>query len=92
MKYSIKHTKLFRKQYKLLEKRGYNMALLDNVILMLACGKTLPEQYNDHPLRGSRKGFKDCHIQNDWVLIYKMDNDILTLILFETGTHSDLLE
>ena len=92
MKYSIKRTNLFRKQYKLLEKRGYNMVLLDNVILMIANGESLPAQYNDHPLKGNRKGLRDCHIQNDWILIYKIDNDVLTLFLFETGTHSDLLE
>ena len=92
MKYNIKRTKLFRKQYKLLEKRGYNIVLLDSVILMLAGGETLPAQYNDHPLKGNRKGFRDCHIQNDWILIYKIDNGVLTLFFSETGTRSDLLE
>ena len=51
-----------------------------------------PKQYLDHTLKGNRKGFRDCHIQNDWVLIYKIDKNVLTLILSETGTHADILE
>lgn len=92
MKYKIKHTRLFRKQYKLLEKRGQNMALLDQVITMLANGETLPAKYRDHPLHGDRRGYRDCHIQGDWVLIYKLDKGALVLILSETGTHADILE
>ena len=56
---------------------------------ILASGKKLPQKYKDHPLKGKYKGYCDCHILPDWVLIYKVeDND---LILFDTGTHSDLL-
>ena len=91
-KYHIYRSKLFRKQYRLLEKRGYNMPLLDEVILKLAKGEALPEKYRDHPLRGDKRGYRDCHIQGDWVLIYKIDKGILTLILSQTGTHSDVLE
>jgi len=90
MKYEIARTKLFRKQYKQLERRGYDLTLLDTVILLLAKGETLPAKYEDHPLRGDRKGYRDCHIKDDWVLIYKIDKGILTLVLSETGTHSDL--
>ena len=92
MKYEIRPKKLYRKQYKLLEKRGYDMPLLDDVVLKLANGETLPAQYLDHPLKGDKRGYRDCHILNDWVLIYKIDKGILTLILSETGTHSDILE
>ena len=56
---------------------------------ILASGKKLPRKYKDHPLKGKYKGYYDCHILPDWVLIYKTeDND---LILLDTGTHSDLL-
>ena len=92
MKYDISRTKIFRKQYKLLEKRGYDMELLDGIILKLANGETLHTKHCDHPLRGDRRGYRDCHIQGDWVLIYKIDKGVLTLILSETGTHSDILE
>lgn len=92
LKYEIRAEKGFRKQYRLLEKRGYDMALLDEVVLKLASGETLSEKYRDHPLRGDRRGYRDCHIQGDWVLIYKIEKSILTLILAQTGTHSDILE
>ncbi|MDR1706169.1 MAG: type II toxin-antitoxin system YafQ family toxin [Clostridiales bacterium] len=91
-KYSIHRTKLFRKQYKALEKRGYNMALLIEVIKKLADGQVLPAKYEDHPLRGDKRGYRDCHIKDDWVLVYKRDKGQLILILSETGTHSDILE
>ena len=92
MKYEIHPEKSYRKQYKLLQKRGYDMSLLDNIVLTLANGKPLPPKYNDHPLHGDRHGYRDCHIKGDWVLIYKIDKGVLTLILSETGTHSDILE
>jgi len=90
-KYKIRYEKLYRKQYRLLEKRGYNMSFLDDVVFRLANGEILPAKYLDHPLRGKRRGYRDCHITGDWVLIYKTDKNILTLILSETGTHSDIL-
>lgn len=92
IKYTPERTSKFRKDYRLLKKRGYDMSLLDNVIVKLANGETLPPKYCDHPLRGDKRGYRDCHIQGDWVLIYKVDKGKLTLILSETGTHSDILE
>ena len=68
------------------------MSLLDDVIRKLANGETLSPQYRNHPLKGNRKGYYDCHIKDDWVMIYKINKDILILILLETGTHSDLLD
>jgi len=92
IKYTIRYEKLYRKQYRQLEKRGYDMSLIDDTVLKLASGETLSAKYLDHPLKGKKKGYRDCHIQGDWVLVYKIDKGILTLILFETGTHSDILE
>ena len=54
-------------------------------------GETLPAEYCDHPLKGDKKGYRDCHIKGDWVLIYRIDKNVLTLVLSETGTHSDIL-
>ena len=58
---------------------------------MLATGKKLPEKYKNHPLRGSLNGYYDCHILPDWILIYKIEKEKLILLLFDIGTHSDLL-
>jgi mRNA interferase YafQ len=90
-KYNPLPTNKFKKDYKLLKKRGYDMSLLQGVITKLANGETLPPQNCDHPLKGNRKGYRDCHIKGDWILIYKIDEGVLTLILSETGTHSGIL-
>ena len=92
MKYTPYYTNKIKKQLKLLKKRGYNMALFKEVVEMLLDGIPLSAKYCDHPLRGDKRGYRDCHIQGGWVLIYKIDKKVLTLILSETGTHSDILE
>ena len=74
-----------------MKKRGLNLSLLDSVVYMLANGETLPANYHDHALKGKFKGFRECHIQPDWLLIYMLEDDILTLTLVDTGTHTDLL-
>ena len=89
-KYLVNYTALFKKQRKLLIKRGYDIKLLDQVIQLLANGESLPESCHNHALSGTRKGQFDCHIQPDWLLIYKINNNELTLLLCATGTHSDL--
>jgi mRNA interferase YafQ len=81
---------LFKRQRKLLIKRGYDISLLDEVVIMLANGEILPEKYHDHALSGDRKGCRDCHIRPDWLLIYERNDDVLTLLLCETGTHADI--
>jgi len=89
-KYALQYTTLFKKQRKLLVRRGYNIKLLDDVIVMLANGDRLPEKYRDHALSGTRKGQRDCHIRPDWILIYERHDNVLTLLLCETGTHADI--
>ena len=88
--YKISYTAKFKKQRKLLVSRKYNLSLFDEVIGLLARGEPLPEKYCDHALQGKWKGYRDCHILPDWVLIYKIDKGVLTLLLSETGSHSDL--
>lgn len=90
-KYEIKHTTQFKKDYKLAKRRGLNIDLLKNVISKLSNGETLEAKYKDHPLSGDWIGHRECHIQPDWLLIYRIENDILVLTLTRTGTHSDLL-
>lgn len=89
-KYTVKATSQFKRDYKLAIKRGLKIELLEGVIAVLAAGETLPEQNCDHGLSGNWVGHRECHIQSDWLLIYRIENDILVLTLTRTGTHSDL--
>lgn len=86
----LETTSKFRKDYKLMKRRGYNMSLLQEVIDTLANGNPLEEKYRDHLLLGNYIGFHECHIQPDWLFIYKIDNNKLVLVASRTGTHSDL--
>lgn len=92
MSLRVAWTSRFKKDYKLAVKRGLNIELLDNIIRMLAAGQSLPEEYNDHQLIGNFKEYRECHIQPDWLLIYRVEKNILTLTLQRTGTHSDLFD
>jgi mRNA interferase YafQ len=90
VKYTVKPTNKFRKDYKLMEKRRLNMSLLDEIIIMLAKGIPLPTHNRDHALVGNYTGYRGCHVQPDWVLIYRIDKDVLVLTLTRTGSHSDV--
>jgi mRNA interferase YafQ len=89
-KYIVKPTSRFRKDYKLMEKRNKNMVLIDEIISKLAQGIPLPESNRDHALTGNYAGFRECHVQPDWLLIYRIEEDVLVLSLTRTGSHSDL--
>ena len=82
----------FKKDYKLAVKSGFNPEKLEKVVSLLCNGVTLPPAYKDHLLMNSRnyKGMRECHIEPDWLLVYKIRKDILVLQLSRTGTHSDL--
>ena len=71
-------------------KRGLKISLLEDVVAALAMGETLPDKNKDHPLTGNWTGHRECHILPDWLLIYRIDGDVLVLTLSRTGTHSDL--
>ena len=88
--YAIRPTNKFRQDLKLCQKRGYNMQAITDVIKKLAAGETRPPKNRDHELSGIYKGFRECHIQPDWLLIYRINNNDLILFLSRTGTHSDL--
>lgn len=88
--YEIKATGKFKKDLKVMIRRGYNMKLLDEVVTMLANGEQLPPKNKDHNLSGNYVGKRECHITPDWLLIYEIDQEILYLYLTRTGTHSDL--
>jgi len=91
-KYEVKRSSRFKKDYKRIKKRGYDLSLLESVIDLLAKGEPLPAEYKDHALIGDLKGFRECHILPDWLLLYRINEGILILTLTRTGTHSDLLE
>ena len=78
----------FKRDVKLAQKRGKDMAKLRELILHLVENKPLPARYRDHPLSGIWKHHRDCHIEPDWLLLYKIDGNELYLI--RTGTHADL--
>lgn len=86
----LKTTTKFNKDLKLIKKRGYNIKKLEKVVNKLLNQEILEEKYKDHKLIGDYEGCRECHIEPDWLLIYYIENDILTLTLSRTGTHSDL--
>lgn len=89
-KYIVKVTTQFKKDYKLATKRGLKMELLEEVVASLATGETLSERKKDHALAGNWAGYRECHILPDWLLVYRIEDEVLVLILTRTGTHSDL--
>jgi len=78
----------FKRGLKRMESRGRSIAKLRDLIQLLMGGNPLPPSYKDHPPTGDWKNFRDCHVEPDWVLIYKVDGDNLHLV--RTGTHADL--
>lgn len=90
LKYTVKNTAKFKKDLKLAVKRGLKIELLKAVVYKLANGDVLPPVYRDHELSGRWAGYRECHIQPDWLLVYYIEDDVLVLTLARTGTHSDL--
>ena len=88
--YKVKFTTAFKKSYKLMKKRGVDLSLLDSVVDALRQGKALDPKYKDHILKGEYVGFHECHIKPDWLLIYLIEENILTLTLVDTGSQADL--
>ena len=80
-KYTVKYTTSFKKDYKRAIKRGLKIELLEQVVALLAMGEPLPDKNRDHG---------ECHILPDWLLVYRIEDDVLVLTLARTGTHSDL--
>ena len=94
MIYKIKRSSQFRKDFKTIVKRGYDLTELENVIRILKNGGVLPEKYKDRPLKNSKE-YLDCrelHIEPDWLLVYKYYDNQVILYLMRTGTHSDLFK
>ena len=86
----IETSHIYKKGYKRAIKRGLPIDKLNEVVMKLANQELLPAKYKDHSLSGRYAGYRGCHIQPDWLLIYLIDNGRLVLYLLDTGTHSDL--
>ena len=90
MKYKLKLTSLFKKDVKRMKKRGRDMRKLAEVVTMLQNGTPLSWEFRDHALSGDYSGFRECHIQSDWLLLYYIDEEQIVLVCSRTGTHSDI--
>ena len=86
----VRYSARFKKDYKTVVKRGYNPRLLQDVLEILCSEQPLPPKYKDHNLTGNYDGHRECHITPDWLLIYKIERETVTLLLTRTGSHSDL--
>lgn len=90
MKYAVLQTTRYKKELKKALKRGHDINLIKAVVHKLASGEPLDAKHRDHSLSGSFAGFRECHITPDWLLVYLIENGIMTLTLTRTGSHSDL--
>lgn len=90
MKLKVKYSSRFKRGLRLAVKRGLDISLLERIVEKLKDRLPLEEKHKDHALTGKYKGYRECHIQPDWLLIYLIEDDILTLTLVDTGTHADL--
>ena len=82
----------FKRALKRARKRGLDIDRLNEIVDKLQNNIELEARYHDHDLHGTYQGFRECHIQPDWLLIYLRRNDVLTLTLIDTGSHSDLYD
>jgi mRNA interferase YafQ len=78
----------FKRDVKRMQKQGKDMCKLREVVELLLSGEPLPPQYADHPLKGNRQGFRDCHIESNWLLLYVIVGEELRLS--NTGSHDDV--
>ena len=92
MKYKVKFTNQFKKDFKLAKKQNKDLNKLFDVVNILAEGGILEAKYRDNDLSGKYKGTRECHIEPDWLLVYEIQNDVLVLILYRLGTHSELFK
>jgi mRNA interferase YafQ len=86
--FRVKQTKRFKKEYKLMGKRGKDMSKINLVLVLIARGAPLPAEYLEHPLHGTYEGCTECHIEPNWLLVYRFEDDIVHFV--RTGTHTDL--
>ncbi|NMA18774.1 MAG: type II toxin-antitoxin system YafQ family toxin [Clostridiaceae bacterium] len=92
MKYEVKFTNQFKKDLKLAKKQGKDLNKLYEVIDLLAKGERLEARYRDHALTGNYQETRECHIEPNWLLVYEHIHDVLVLMLYRLGSHSELFK
>ncbi|ESL02981.1 addiction module toxin, RelE/StbE family [Catonella morbi ATCC 51271] len=92
MKYDIEFTGSFKKDIKRAKKQNKDLDKLFEVIEIIANGEKLEKKYKDHTLKGKYEGSRECHVEPDWLLIYEICDDVLMLMLYRVGSHSDLFK
>jgi mRNA interferase YafQ len=92
MRYEVKFTNQFKRDLKLAKKQNKDLDKLFDVVHMLAEGLTLDAKYHDHDLSGNYRGTRECHIEPDWLLVYEIKDEVLVLMLYRLGTHSELFK
>lgn len=90
MPYSLHPTNSFKKGLKLAAKRGKDVKKIEIIVKQLQSGTSLAKKHQDHNLFGNYTGYRECHIEPDWLLIYRIEIKENILILEATGSHSDL--
>ena len=92
MKYDLQFTSQFKKDLKLAKKQNKDLGKLFEVIDILANGEILDAKYKDHSLTGNYRETRECHIEPDWLLIYEIRGDVLVLMHYRLGSHSELFK
>lgn len=92
MSFAIKPTKRFARDLKRAQRQGRNLGLLKEVVRNIADGRPLARSCRDHQLKGKLSDCRECHVQPDWLLIYRRDDEALILYLMRTGSHADLFD
>ncbi|MCD7868700.1 MAG: type II toxin-antitoxin system YafQ family toxin [Clostridiales bacterium] len=90
MKYEVKFTTQFKKDLKLAKKQNKNLDKLFEIIDQIASGIPLEPKYRDHDLTGNYISYRECHVEPDWLLVYRKEDNILVLLLYRLGSHSEL--
>ncbi len=90
--FDIRFNNRMKRDVKLMKKRGKDLSKLEDILTRLANEETLPDKNKDHQLKGKWQDFRECHIEPDWLLIYRIENDELILYATATGTHADLFD
>ncbi len=88
--YRVEYTNRFKKDLKRCEKRGLDLRKVLEAICILGQNGELPSNYHPHKLQGNKKGLWECHIEPNWLLVWEQNNEQMTLLFLQTGTHSDL--
>ena len=88
--YNIRYSGLFKKQLRLMNKRGKDLAKINDVVYLLSETGNLPSKYRPHKLKGAYAGYWEAHIEPDWLIVWEVNDCELVLILITTGSHSDL--